>query len=325
MRTTTYESSIKSDTLYLSVDNTTEVNLRIDTHSGMPSLVNLGDGNVQMLPSGSAVTHVYSTNFTGDVLVTPLGGYSDISRFQSAGSTAWNFDLGVFIPLNGLTNFWLENLPNATITGDLSTFSGMTGLNTFFFNILPNATITGDLSTFSGMTGLTNFRLRSLPNATITGDLSTFSGMTGLTNFYLYLLPNAVITGSSSDFTSMTNLIDFSIWVSPNSTITMNYDEILNIWQNSVNIAHRNLGVSANKATTDLFNFTELSDSSLYFQNIGLSTQSMDNMIIALDNSLIVQTSPKTIYLNLNAPHSGSPAVMTALSNLANKDITVVL
>lgn len=273
MRTTTYESSTKSDTLALSVDNTPQANLRIDTYSGVGCLVNWGDGNLQILPSVSSITHVYATNYTGDVLVTPLGGYGDVSRFESTGSTAWNFDLGVFVPLTGLTTFYLNNLPNANITG----------------------------------------------------SLNSFTGATGLINFYLYNILNANITGDSSAFANKTNIRDFLIYVSPTSNIVMDYDDILNIWQSSVYIIHRNSGISASKATTSPFNFDSLRVNAMYLRGIGLSTQSMDNMIIALDNSLVVQTSPKTIYLDQNAPHSGSPAVMTALSNLASKNVTVVL
>ena len=315
----------RKDTLVLSVDNTTEANLRIDTHSGVGCLVNWRDGNTQILPSGSAVTHVYATNFTDDVLVTPLGGYLDISRFESTGATAWNFDLNVFVPLIGLTDFRLRNLPNANITGSLNSFSGNNGLTVFQLSTLPNAYITGSINSFTGATGLTYFRLSDLPNANITGSFNSFSGANGLTNFHLYFLPNANITGDSSSFSNKTNLIEFWLYTSPTSNITMNYDDILNIWQSSVYIIHRDSGISASKATTASFNFSSLSYSILYFQNIGLSTASMDNMIIALDDSLIVQASPKNIYLNGNASHSGSPAVMTALSGLASKNITVVL
>ena len=288
-----------ADTLALSVDNTTEANLRIDTYSGVGCLVNYGDGNVQILPSGSDLTHVYATNFTGDVLVTPLGGYLDIRRFQSTGSTAWSFDLSVFVPLTGLNYFRLNNLPNTNITGSINSFSGAIGL--------------------------TYFQLYNLPNANIIGSINSFSGATDLISFQLYNLPNANIIGGSSVFSNNTNLRDFLLNTSTTSNIVMNYDDILNIWQSSVDIRHIDSGISASKVTTSSFNFDSLRISALYFQSIGLSTQSMDNMIIALDNSFIVQSSPKTIYLNLNAPHSGSPAVITALSNLANKDITVVL
>lgn len=288
-----------NDTLVLSVDNTTEANLRIGTYSGVGCVVDWGDGNVEILPPGSTVTHVYATNFTGDVLVTPLEGYLDIRVFESTGSTAWSFDLGVFVPLTGLREFRLTELPNASITGSLNSFTGANNLG--FFRII------------------------NLPNANIDGSINSFSGATGLRVFRLYNLPNTNITGDSSAFANKTNLGEFLILTSSTSNIVMNYDDILNIWQPGVYIIHWDSGISASKVTTSPFNFNSLIEAELRFQGIGLSTQSMDNMIIALDDSLIAQTGPKNIYLNNNAAHSGSPAVMTALASLAAKNVTTVL
>ena len=337
--------------LELSVDDTPQANLQIGTISGLPYFVDWGDGVVETYTSLQTITKVYSSNFTGIVRIATPFGVTDISRFESIGSTAWNFDLGVFVPLTGLDYLQLYNLPNANITGSLNSFSGTTGLTFFRLYNLPNANITGSLNSFTGATGLDYFHLFNLPNANIDGSLNSFLGATGLTQFYLYNIPNANIDGSINSFSSATGLInlylynlpnsnitggssafsnkndlrDFLLLTSPTSNITMDYDDMLNIWRSSVYIIHIDSGISASKPTTSPFNFDSLRTSTLYFQNIGLSSQSMDNMIIALDNSLIAQSSPKTIYLDGNAPHSASPAVITALSNLANKDITVVL
>src|SRR5690554_1008805 len=155
MREVNLHISKKAEWLELSVDNTAEANLRIDTHSGVGCLVDWGDGNIEMLLSGSYLTHFYTTNFTGDVLVTPLGGYSDISRFESTGATAWDFDLSVFMSLTGLTVFNLSNLPNANITGSLSSFLSATGLTNFQLANLPSANINGSINSFSSATELT--------------------------------------------------------------------------------------------------------------------------------------------------------------------------
>lgn len=316
----------------------------METHNGLPYTITFDDGGSQTYNSGENAVYLYNgqSNYPSFQISNPLNikridiaetllvnldtlGVDNIEHFNLGNPTAVIGSLNSFTNATGLTYFNLNRLPNANIDGSLNSFSGATGLTTFTMDSLPDANIDGSINSFSGATGLGDFRIRNLPNAYITGDLSSFSGMTGLVTFWIYIMPNAIITGSSSDFANKTNIRDFNLFTSPASNIVMNYDDILNIWQSSVLVLHRQAGIYATKTTTDPFNFTEIITNVLYFQNIGLSTASMDNMIISLDNSLITQSDPKTIHLDGNAPHSGSTAVMTALSSLASKNITVVL
>lgn len=187
-----------AEMLTLSVNDTSQANLRIDTHSGLPYYVDWGDGVFEPYLSGQEATKVYTANFTGDIKVVAPMGLGDISRFESNNnSTAWDFDLGVVVPLTGLNYFRMQNLPNANITGSLNSFSGA---NELTYLRLQGNSFTGDMSGVSSLTSLTSLYL--IGNS-LTGDMSGVNNLTSLTS--LQLQGNS-LTGDMSGVSNLTSL-----------------------------------------------------------------------------------------------------------------------
>ena len=80
--------------LVLHTDTTAQVGGVLATFSGNPITVDFGDGTVQNLNSLEAVTHIYSTPFTGNVKISTLLGLGDIQNITAYNdSLYWDFDI----------------------------------------------------------------------------------------------------------------------------------------------------------------------------------------------------------------------------------------
>ena len=163
-RVTLYPNEV--EWVELSVDSTPSASIEIGTASGMPYIVDWGDGNVERFISGSIANHSYLTPFTGVVNVASYDGFLDFQLFSIDGSSAnWNFDLSAVGMLTELRTLWLQDLIDSEITGNLNSLYLMVNLEEIRFFDLPKTILTGDFTSFSSYFKLNLFNIVRLSNS----------------------------------------------------------------------------------------------------------------------------------------------------------------
>lgn len=127
-------------TFRLYTNSTSENNIRIRTKDGSPTMINWGDGVVEMLPHNVYVTHNYSPNYSGNVIIYNKDNISAIAITKGS----WDIDLKD-LPRGMNDSLFLQTGTNTIIKGDISDIPP----NLINFNITTNGIVFGDLSNLS--------------------------------------------------------------------------------------------------------------------------------------------------------------------------------
>ena len=178
----------------LSVDATPSASMTIRTTSGMPYVVDWGDGTIDVVNSNVLASHTYTSPFTGNVRVSAFGGLSDIYYFLINNNIEiWSFDADVLSAFSLTALTLIGNL----FTGDMSSVGILTSLTALQLN---GNLFTGDMSGVGNLTSLTTLRLQG---NLFTGDMS---GVVNLTSLTYLRIQGSLFTGDMSGVVNLTSL-----------------------------------------------------------------------------------------------------------------------
>ena len=164
----------------LHLNNTTTVSFEIFLSAVGTYDVDWGDGNVEVgLPGDDTeVTHVYSSPYTGDVIIT-YSGCEVVRRFFSD-TGGWDFDVQDIPDEFGTITFHVAG--QNTLSGDIANVPPTVGTSTFY--VWGQNTLSGDIANVPPTVGTTTF-LAAGQN-TLSGDIANVPPTVGTTTFYVW-------------------------------------------------------------------------------------------------------------------------------------------
>lgn len=200
--------SKKAEWLELSLVDSPNAQMQVQTFSGNGFKNDYGDGTWVSYINNQSVTNSFTPNFTGNIHTRTLLGLSDFNIFIINNQTnKYTFDLDALSGLMALTYLELYS-HTSTWSGDIATLSNTI---TYLYLNSTSSTWTGDIATLSS--ALTYLYLNSSNTSTWSGDIATLSN--ALT--YLRLVSNAStwtgdIATLSNDLTSLYLASSLSPW-----------------------------------------------------------------------------------------------------------------
>ncbi|MEL6142099.1 MAG: hypothetical protein AAFU67_10815, partial [Bacteroidota bacterium] len=106
-------------TASFTVTGGTSMTLELHTVDNSSYQLDWGDGTVVTVGSGVQALHTYGSAFTGEVVITPTGGVTNVEQIFVTG--LWDFETKDFTALTGLTRLELTGM-ETLMTGDVRFF-----------------------------------------------------------------------------------------------------------------------------------------------------------------------------------------------------------